>query len=1008
LAPADIAYFVPQVRLKHDIAGQVSVDGTLAALNGELEFASAGAKAVGKFRADVSADEPNYAITVQLAGLDLRRWLEDRNLAGVLSGTAEVSGDGFALAHTAAKGHIEIRSAEAQGWSLGQVTLDGRLQDRVAAFEGNLKSKLGGAGWSGKIALGERRPTYDLALSVENLDVERMVRTGEGLQGKLSFRAALKGTGFDFAGMNARVELKLLPSTLGPVKISQGELNAAVSGKKLHITRAALVTEESTLSATGELGLGAEIGGKLDYRLRTADVSPWLTLVQGHGSGAVDLTGVAQGNLADLKTEGGARLSGLKLAGIAVRNGNVKYSLQGSKSQFFPRGTVTVELAEVDAGLSFRRIDASAKLARQPSESMQFDISAQDAGDHRHALNGLVDFAAEGVTVRLKQAGLTLDDGLWKLAQPATLTQRGEGFLIDELALRNGKQGLSLRGRFGFSGQQDLKLNAEGIPLKAVSEFLPQQPKMTGLVGLSAQIGGTAAAPEIVAAVRLRDTTVAGQAYAGANADVNYKDKQVSLRLAVQQDATHALNGSGTLPIDLSWNNGVRAELAGDVNFRAQSTGISLGFLNAFSGKSVTNISGEVSLDLLMRGPVKQPDLRGQFRLRGGRARLVPLGVEMTEIALTGSLTSKVVTIGEFTAKAKDGEIHGSGSLALKDFEIGGFKVAINVQRWPAIETTRYQVRVAGNVEVQGTLSAPKVTGQLTVIDGSLRPDLAFLEQTKVPLKRDETIVIVNNGAGKRQPQQQGSRPNEQNDSEYFKRMSLDLKLRAPRNLWIRHPQLVSELSGDIQVRKTPNHDVNLIGRIETVRGWLAFQGRRFELSRGIIEFTGGDKINPSLDIRAEYRLPQYQVDANIGGTVEKPSLTLASTPRLEQADILALLIFGKPMTALNQKEQGSLQQSALGITSGYVAGKIANSVASALGLDSLGVDVSDIDSTGGQVGFGHYVGRSTYVSVSQQLSGEQGQEVSLEYQVAPDWKIGTSATSTGSNGIDVIWHKRY
>jgi len=31
-----------------------------------------------------------------------------------------------------------------------------------------------------------------------------------------------------------------------------------------------------------------------------------------------------------------------------------------------------------------------------------------------------------------------------------------------------------------------------------------------------------------------------------------------------------------------------------------------------------------------------------------------------------------------------------------------------------------------------------------------------------------------------------------------------------------------------------------------------------------------------------------------------------------------------------------------------------------------------------------------------------------MEYQVVPDWKIGTSTTSTGSNGIDVIWHKRY
>ena len=36
------------------------------------------------------------------------------------------------------------------------------------------------------------------------------------------------------------------------------------------------------------------------------------------------------------------------------------------------------------------------------------------------------------------------------------------------------------------------------------------------------------------------------------------------------------------------------------------------------------------------------------------------------------------------------------------------------------------------------------------------------------------------------------------------------------------------------------------------------------------------------------------------------------------------------------------------------------------------------------------------------------GRRVQLEYRIAPDWKVGTSTTSTGSNGIDLIWQKRY
>ena len=82
--------------------------------------------------------------------------------------------------------------------------------------------------------------------------------------------------------------------------------------------------------------------------------------------------------------------------------------------------------------------------------------------------------------------------------------------------------------------------------------------------------------------------------------------------------------------------------------------------------------------------------------------------------------------------------------------------------------------------------------------------------------------------------------------------------------------------------------------------------------------------------------------------------------------------------------------------------------MSAALGLDNLGIDIRQVDFGGGRLGFGRYVGGKTYVTFSQELSGDQQQEVGLEYEVAKDWKIGTSATSTGSSGIDIIWHKRY
>ncbi len=201
------------------------------------------------------------------------------------------------------------------------------------------------------------------------------------------------------------------------------------------------------------------------------------------------------------------------------------------------------------------------------------------------------------------------------------------------------------------------------------------------------------------------------------------------------------------------------------------------------------------------------------------------------------------------------------------------------------------------------------------------------------------------------------------------------------------------------------------VGAIEAVRGWAAFQGRQFALSQGRLTFAGEKEVNPALDIVAQYRLPEYPeytVGVVVGGTAKKPALTLRSEPSLDHADILAVLLFGKPASALGQGEQVALHQKAIAITSGYAAAEIGQSVSRFLGLDSLGIDLRQIDFTDGRIGFGQYLTRKTYVSASQDLAGEKGQEVSVEYRLAPEWEITTSTSSSGSSGADIFWQKQY
>ena len=64
--------------------------------------------------------------------------------------------------------------------------------------------------------------------------------------------------------------------------------------------------------------------------------------------------------------------------------------------------------------------------------------------------------------------------------------------------------------------------------------------------------------------------------------------------------------------------------------------------------------------------------------------------------------------------------------------------------------------------------------------------------------------------------------------------------------------------------------------------------------------------------------------------------LGLQSQPELEQAEIRAVLLFGRRAGALAQGEKLDLQEQALAIAEGYAAEQISKSVSQALGLDKL------------------------------------------------------------------------
>jgi hypothetical protein len=478
LAPADIAYFVPDWPLKRDLAGSVAIAGSLDDLAGNVSLAGDGAKLAGKFRADAAQDPLRYSATINVSGFDLRQWLGRKDMAGVVSGALEARGSGFGLQSTVAKAQLEVRGAEAQGWTLGTLATEAKLENSLAVLQGRLEGNMGAANWSGKVGLKDKRPTYDLALAVKDLVIEKTVPNADNIKGKLNLQGTVKGAGITLADMNTRAEIRILPSSVGAVNLQNGQIDATLRDRKVFVSRAAFNAADSVLTVNGELGLDAKTAGNLDYRFRAADVAPWLSLFQQKGSGSVELAGQARGTAADLQTQGTVRFSALKLNAAAVRNGDLKFAVRGSAEQVFPQGVVTFRLAGVDAGVALRRLDGQATLTRAPAQAIQLEVNAQDNAERKHAFNGTVNFLSDAVSLRLNQVTLAAPDGLWKLARPATLSKKDQVFVVEQVSMRNGDREISVQGRLSLAGSQDLRLNVDRLPVETLLGFMAEPPKL--------------------------------------------------------------------------------------------------------------------------------------------------------------------------------------------------------------------------------------------------------------------------------------------------------------------------------------------------------------------------------------------------------------------------------------------------------------------------------------------------------------------------------------------------
>jgi translocation and assembly module TamB len=225
-----------------------------------------------------------------------------------------------------------------------------------------------------------------------------------------------------------------------------------------------------------------------------------------------------------------------------------------------------------------------------------------------------------------------------------------------------------------------------------------------------------------------------------------------------------------------------------------------------------------------------------------------------------------------------------------------------------------------------------------------------------------------------------------------------DLRVTAPSTLRIENNTARLVSSADLTLRGTYDRP-QLFGRAEVERGEVFFEGKRYNVRRGVIDFSNPTRIEPFFDIEAETRAQVpgqiYNVTFRVSGTPDRFVFDLSSDPPLNAVDIMALL-FGdvrdpvnaelRALRAPNQTEQDLIAARAARLLASPISENVSRVAEQALGVDSVQITPSLVNigqqssrlSPGARLTIGKRISERLYLTFAQLLTSEQRDQLIL------------------------------
>jgi hypothetical protein len=434
---------------------------------------------------------------------------------------------------------------------------------------------------------------------------------------------------------------------------------------------------------------------------------------------------------------------------------------------------------------------------------------------------------------------------------------------------------------------------------------------------------------------------------------------------------------------------------AGEANL-----GILQGFFRELRG------SGRAVLSAAVEGPLYEPVFSGSATVADGRIRHLSLPNSLDAINGTIHFDARGIRLDDMAATMGGGRVQFGGRIGLDGYLPGDLSVSVRGEDMHLRYPQGVRSTVDADLAVGGNVKAPSVVGTVTVKSAvwtsRIDPAGGLLDFRG----RAAAVDLAPSGAPPPVP------------------IRFDIEVLVPSTLRVENNLARLVASADLQLRGTYDRPL-LFGRAQVDRGEVMFEGRRYIVTRGNIDFTNPARIEPFLDLEAETRVrapgQTYQVTVRALGTLDRLQPELSSDPPLPAADVLALLfsdarrtegIGDAELRALQperreERDRDIFRTRATQLVTAPVSSQVGRIVEQTFGVDTFQLTPSFVDpfsqstsqlNLSARVTIGKRISDRVYLTFSRSLSSSSNDQILLlEYDESDrfSWILSRNEDST-------------